>query len=351
MAGEPPVPKSGKAEKANSPIHPGERKWWGLMEAIWDSFCDQSLSPLNGYIKGEWAQLKGVLHLFILFVLLSFLLGYLLKGCQVAPGYALLRGQLLEKGNQVQQVEAQKEKLQTSFQLQISDLKAEGNESKREKDSEIARLTTERNFAQQRLDYMQSLPEKVLLLWTNVSKLAANEPTNQQQLFSFFGQQIQALSSTLSNTVSQTPALIITINSVIIDSASAIRIPFTNDFSTLEFGAYNGGPMSADGVAFSVVLPKDTIALPHPAWHQQGYGTINENRFTLSDDRSFSVFAEQPVQSRGHLQFQPFTIGLTNFHELTSVVVLKVSAKNAVVREQVVTIHFVRGVGSPRLGY
>ena len=70
---------------------PPRRKWYGMVEAGWDSICDMSFSPLNLYLKTEWPHIRNAVDLFILFIFLGVALGWLIRGCVVQSTIATLR--------------------------------------------------------------------------------------------------------------------------------------------------------------------------------------------------------------------------------------------------------------------
>jgi hypothetical protein len=136
------------------------RKWWALLEAIWDSVCDSSLSPLNSYLKNELPHLRSVIDLLILFMFVGGFAGWCLRGCAANSKYAFVAGQLAAKTDTIKLLEKQMETRRQDDNDVITQLKIDASELKRERDT-----------TQQRLDYFQSLPDKVLNLYTNIQSL------------------------------------------------------------------------------------------------------------------------------------------------------------------------------------
>jgi hypothetical protein len=62
------------------------------------------------------------------------------------------------------------------LQKTIDDNKTDFNETKREKDAEIAKLTMERDSAMQQKSQLESLPETALLTYSNANALMRNDP-------------------------------------------------------------------------------------------------------------------------------------------------------------------------------
>ena len=120
------------------------------------------------------------------------------------------------------------------------------NEAKRARDADLSRLTGERDSLQQRLTYFESLPANVLALYSNLSNLYANDPTNRQQLASML-MSLQSITNAIDD-LSARPTFGFHLNGNPITNGSIVVLRLTNDVAQLIFAVKNSGTAAADGV-------------------------------------------------------------------------------------------------------
>lgn len=228
-----------------------------MVEAGWDSICDMSFSPLNLYLKTEWPHIRNAVDLCILFIILGVILGWLIRGHRVQSTIATLRndysntnalltGRLIATSNEIQHIEKERDKIQQAGNSEMMRLTLDLNEAKRARDADVLRLTTERDSLQQRLSYFESLPANVLTLYSNLSNLYANDPTNRQQLASML-MSLQSITNAIS-ALSAKPTFEFYLNGTPIGNGSVVVLHLTNDITQLIFAVRNGGTLAADGV-------------------------------------------------------------------------------------------------------
>lgn len=216
-----------------------------------------SFSPLNLYLKTEWPHIRNAVDLFILFIIVGVVLGWLFRGHGVQSTIATLRndfsntnailtGQLMATRNEIQHIEKERDKIQQAGNSEMMRLTLDLNEAKRARDADVLRLTAERDSLQQRLSYFESLPANVLTLYSNLSNLYANEPTNRQQLASML-RSLQSITNAL-NALSARPTFDFYLNGIPFGNGSVVVLHLTNDSSQLIFAVRNGGTLAADGV-------------------------------------------------------------------------------------------------------
>jgi hypothetical protein len=261
MQGQPPNPEptatAQRPTQPSTPPAPPRRKWYGMAEAGWDSICDMSFSPFNVYLKTEWPHIRNAVDLFILFIILGVVLGWLFRGHGVQSTIlalkndysntnAILTGQLMATSNEIQRIEKERDKIQQAGNNEMIRLTLDLNEAKRGRDADVLRLTGERDSLQQRLSYFESLPANVLTLYSNLSKLYANDPTNRQQLASML-MSLQSITNAI-NDLSARPTFDFYLNGIPITNGSVVVLHLTNDSTQLVFAVKNSGTSAADGV-------------------------------------------------------------------------------------------------------
>jgi|SRR6266404_5289529 len=84
---------------------------------------------------------------------------------------------------------------------QIERLEDRSFQNQQESFNKLSEAKRANDVLQQRLEFFQSLPEKVLTLYTNLSNLYANDPTNRQQMMYLFNQ-VGSLASNVDTSVS-----------------------------------------------------------------------------------------------------------------------------------------------------
>ena len=218
------------------PTKPRTRKWWGLIEAIWDSACDMSFSPLNTYIKGELPQLGSVIDLILLFVIGGLVAGWWLRSCHANSSEAFLQGQL-------RQSETRSDKLQTQSTLALNELRGT-------KDSEIIKLTVENTLLQNRIATIEAIPSQVPSLISDVKNLLAADPTNRIQLLGILFT-LQSLTNALAD-IALRPTFDLYINGTVITNESVLDM---RQSQLLRLRLKNTSPLTAEQVTLSLNVP------------------------------------------------------------------------------------------------
>jgi hypothetical protein len=172
MTSEPqgqPEPRDKPLSTAPEPLPPRKGKWLGIFWAIADSIADQSATPLLQYVKAALPHLKNVLDVLVLIAVVALAGGCFIRGCVASTREGFLNGRLDEKGQRIADLEAQQQKAQQQYNVTITQLKIDYNERIREKDAEIARVTSERDNALMRERQAFLLPENLHQLVSNAT--------------------------------------------------------------------------------------------------------------------------------------------------------------------------------------
>jgi hypothetical protein len=349
-----PAEQSTLPRRRTAPPRPGG--WRGIVEALWDSFCDWlGLSPLNQHIKRERARLRvhlrKVVHLFVFFVLLSLIVGfaggYCLRGCGVDRQYGFLNGKLSASQDENHRLEKQ---LEDSKQ-EIIKRTVESNEVKREKDDEILRISGERNTAQQRLSYYETHSPQLLNLLSNLSSVYGIETTNREP-FLALKELLEGISTNLSHQLTQSPSFYFLLNDIRITNNASITIPATNASWPLTFAVYNNGNATADGVTIAVSFPKELPVLPPSVWGRIAQGGLTDNgKMTYRDYTGYGCEDSRLLRVGAGVVFQPFTIQGTNLNTAVYGISICAASKNFAGITNLALIHFVGGTGEPHLGF
>lgn len=346
MEGENQGPSPAPAERPP----PRHRKWWGVLEAVWDSICDSSGTPLNNYIKTAWPHLRNVVDVLFLFVIGGFVAGLLIRGCSASSKESFLAGQLAERGERIHQLERLIQTLREQNNNDITQLKIDSNEAKRERDAQIAKLTSERDAAQQRLSYFEALPANVVTLYSNLSSLYPSESTNRQQMASLF-HRVESLTTNLLQEIQRAPLFTFVACDVPLGKDPCITVPLTNDSYALVVSVQNSGNAPADRLTLTVTVPMALNVTPSPGWSQGAALQSRGDRITYSSDKVYSVEADHIVPANASVIFQPLTLQASNLNRTTDSFILSATAKNSTTFSTPLLIHFTNGIGQARLGY
>ena len=165
-----------------------------------------------------------MLDLFVLCALLAAYAGWLLRDGKVS----FLQGQLTEKDKAYGHLEKDRDRIQTDGNNQITQLKMDLNEAKREKDTEIAKLTNERNTAQGSLAQLQAMPERVQNLYSNLLAVYGNGPTNRQQLDALISA-VGSITNALEDIRTTYPSFALYLNELIITNGATFSLPSSRD--------------------------------------------------------------------------------------------------------------------------
>lgn len=250
-------------QQPNAMLPPRMRKWWGLISACIDSACDTSLSPLNNYLRSEWPHLLNVLDVLIFFVLLGGLGGYILRGYGVNAKYSFLKGESVEKDRQISRIESELAKVRQDDNQQLTQLKIDSNETKREKDAEISKIMSEKNSIQQQLSMFESSPAELLRIYSNLFTLYSNEPTNREQFATLFSRVESLTTNVLSEIQLGRPSFIVYANGIEITNEATIPIAASRE---LLLAVQNSSEISAQRVTISAIVATGGTNVNSAGW-------------------------------------------------------------------------------------
>jgi len=163
------------------------------------------------------------------------------------------------------------------LQKTIDEDKTDFNEAKREKDAEIAKLTTEKNTAEQRLSFFESSPEKISMLFSN---FFANTPTNLEQ----FGSLITQFTNSLYSLDFERPKFSISLNGTMLSDRSIV---FLQKSREIFLQATNiGGGETADRLTIDFFADLAGTNLVANGWTLEPKSNIGWNQWQMTAQSS-----------------------------------------------------------------
>ncbi len=353
-----PTPAQQPMPQRRRSTAPQRHGWRGLGQALLDSLCDAwGLSPLNEYVKRERgylrAPLRKVLHLVILAIVLSLVgglaAGLWLRGCGVNKQYAFLNGKLSAQQDEGRRLERQLE----ANKQEIIKLTIDLNEVKRAKDAEILKVTQERDAAQQRLTSFESLPANVVNLYSNLSNLYENQPTNREQLAALY-KRVEAITTNLLEELGKAPAFAFAVNDIVLTNGAYITIPIgTNNSQVLTFAVINYGKSAANSVALTLCIPEELTVVAGLDWIKSGGVTwppTNGIKLTYIEGGRYTSEHRHILGTNDSVVFQLLTVESTNLNRTYNRLAIRAVAPNSSTFGNTFLLHFTSGVGEPRYG-
>ena len=176
-----------------------------------------------------------------------------------------------------------------NLKYDLSALKAEFNEVKRQKDTEILKLIGERDNAFQRLALFESMPSQVMNLYTN---LIANAPTNLTD----FNNAMAQLTNALTHAV-EIPEFALYANDSIVTNGSIILLP--ND-RKLWLRVKNTSQITADNLKVALFVPPalNSSNVVADGWIVGRMIVSGERTIGQTDYSSWRWQADKPIYPR-----------------------------------------------------
>jgi len=237
---------------------------------------------------------------------------------------AFLSGRLQERENSVRQLA-----------YKISDLKIERNELRRQKDAELFAAQSERDNALQRIALIQAMPGDLLSIYTNI---AANAPTNFQELHLIVGQLTNALSRAIS-----TPELELWENDHPLTNGSVISLA---ENRSLNFHLRNrSDEVSALGAFISFIAPSalhsTNLLVEASQWRELPLpvAILNDERLINTTLKAWDWKAEEPIYHSDGLHYAG-TLRFTNFNLPVIQVEVRFGSVNSRIQRYTLTLTF-----------
>lgn len=197
-----------------------------------------------------------VVVLALILIVVSMYAGYRMERSRSDARNSFLAGQLLERDRVNQGLRDEIRDNKRSSEAEILNLKTDFNEVRRQKDSEVAKLTMERESALQRNTQWESLPANILNLYSNIY---ANAPTNIQQ----FGSLMQSFTNSLNDVVSSRPYFEIILNKSKITVGQAVELDHSR---SVLLNVMNVSETTAQNVCLSIHSPIEKTNLLSEGW-------------------------------------------------------------------------------------
>jgi hypothetical protein len=297
----------------NQPEQPRKSKDW--IALIWNfSWDKKSLRP---HIEGELHHAKQFPLLIIVVALMSILCGYYPTSCHfthkietIRTNYqttnSYLAGQLSSISNELGKTQETLERKTSDDATTIADIKSDFAVKFQQKDTEIFKLTGERDAALQRSAIVEAMPGNLFNIYTNI---AANAPTNLMQ----FAQLLSDLTNSLSQ-ASSSDKFALFINGVEITNLSGttvLSVPSRNVFIEVQ----NKGDTTANHLSIMCESTlQDTNLIRNHDWKYLGhpYAMSNTPITALDSKNTWSTISDDAIGAGNLFSAERFSISTNN---------------------------------------